>query len=225
MSTAAAALRTIITTWPELADALTTHSADTWPPAGRMSTHLTDLGLDDTPQRGARDGSGTGDAPAPCRIDILDTQRTVHTALVELADQIAAAVQRSPMSYAPTSWPAADQVRRNALANADVADPRRWRYRGTRPSAPYTALWLLARVTARPGPFNRLTDRHHHHIATVAAESVRRIEQALQLTRLSRPAGYPCFCGGDIHIHGGDGHPPTLACNRCGRSYTAPLAA
>ena len=129
------------------------------------------------------------------------------------------------MSYAPTSWPAADQVRRNALANADVADPRRWRYRGTRPSAPYTALWLLARVTARPGPFNRLTDRHHHHIATVAAESVRRIEQALQLTRLSRPAGYPCFCGGDIHIHGGDGHPPTLACTTCGRSYTPRLAA
>ncbi|MET9517016.1 hypothetical protein [Streptomyces sp. NPDC002994] len=227
MNTTAAArdLRTIISTWPNLADALDTRGGAHWPPAGRMADYLNDLDLLDVPQRGARDGSGTGESPAPLRIEILDTQRTVHAALVEVADHTAAAVQRSPMSFAPSSWPPADQARRNQLANADVADPRRWRYRGTRPGAQYTALWLLARVERRPGPFERLAEHHERHIANVATESVSRIDRALQLTRLTRPLTETCACGGVLTIGGGDGHPPAISCTRCGRTISAQLVA
>jgi hypothetical protein len=222
---AARDLRTIIATWPELTDALTTPRAANWPPAGRMSTHLAALDLDDVPQRGARDGSGTGESPAPCRIDILDTQRAVHVALVELADQTAASVQRSPMPGAPKSWSPADRSRRDALARADAVDRRRWRYRGTRPSAQYTALWLLARVEHRPGPFERLGESQQQHIVNVAGEAVRRIERALQLAELTALLTQLCGCGGSLQIVGGDGYVPAVVCTRCSRTSSGRVAA
>lgn len=210
--TAAADLRTIITTWPALADALTTQTGATWPPAGRMSTHLADLGLDDVPQRAARDGSGTREAPAPCRIDILDTMTAVHQQLLDCTDAVAEVVQRPPAGTELA------QMR-------DRAHPARWHWTGRRPDAPYAALWLLGRVQGAPGPFRPLTDRTTALIETTAADARNTIERALHLTRQARPIDHPCACGGVIHLYGGDGALPHLICAGCGRYHSAQLAA
>ncbi|MCX5112190.1 hypothetical protein OOK13_40355 [Streptomyces sp. NBC_00378] len=210
--TAAHDLHAIITTWPELADALTTQQGDTWPPAGRMTTHIRDRGLDDTPQRGARDGSGTGESPAPCRIDILDTMQAVHGQLLDCADVVAEVVQ-----VAPTG----DELARLRSAR----DPRRWRWTGRRPQAQYAALWLYGRVTGAAGPFRPLPDRARLLIEATGRDALSRIERALQLTRLSAAVDLPCSCGGEIRLHGGDGALPHLICSACGRYYSGQLAA
>lgn len=212
MTAAARHLHLIITTWPELDDALTTRVGDTWPPAGRMSQHIAQQHLDETPQRGARDGSGTGESPAPCRVDILDTMATVHGLLLDCADAVAEVVQ-----LAPAGDPLAEM--------RDRHDPRRWRWTGRRPEARYTALWLYGRVTSSPGPFRPLLERHQLLIADVARDALGRIERALQLTRVSRPVDFPCACGGVVCIHGGDGALPHLICSACGRYYSGQLVA
>lgn len=213
MTAAAQHLRTIITTWPELDDALTTQSGDTWPPAYRMSTHIAQRHLDDTPLRGARDGSGTGESPAPCRIDILDTMATVHEQLLDCADAVAEVVQLAPRTGDPLA-----EMR-------DRHDPRRWRWTGRRLEPRYTALWLYGRATGSPGPFRPLTERHQLLIETTARDALSRIERALQLTRLSQALDTPCSCGGVVHLHGGDGAVPNLICSRCGRYYSGQLVA
>lgn len=210
--TAAAHLRTIITIWPDLTDALTTQTGSSWPPAGRMTQHLAELGLDDEPQRRARDGSGTREAPAPCRVDILDTMAAVREQLLDCADAVAEIVQRAPAGTELS------QLRARH-------DPRRWHWTGVRPTAQHAALWLYGRVTGSPGPFRPLDDRTRQHITETASAALGRIERALQLTRLSRPAGILCSCGGTIHIHGGDGALPHLICAGCGRYYSGQLVA
>ncbi|MEU0634349.1 hypothetical protein [Streptomyces sp. NPDC005989] len=210
--TAAHDLHAIITTWPSLTDALTTQTGDTWPPAGRMTTHIRDRGLDDTPQRGARDGSGTGESPAPCRIDILDTMQAVHEQLLDTADAVAEVVQIAP---------AGDELTRLRSAR----DPRRWRFTGRRPEAQYTALWLYGRVTASPGPFRPLPTRSLLLIEETARDGLSRIGRALQLTRLTTAVDTPCSCGGRILLHGGDGGLPHLICSTCGRYFAGQLAA
>lgn len=229
---AAIHLRAIVTLWPLLDEAKTTQSPSSWPPAGRMSDYLKQLDELDMPQRGARDGSGTGEAPAPLRIHVLDTQRLVHAALVECADSVAECVQRRPMAMpAPrraavartrderVAW--ADHARRVQAAQDDAADRRRWRWTGTRPSAPYTALWLLARVLDRPGPFTPLADAQCRLVANVASGAAERIDHALQLARVTRPLGEVCICGGRLVVDGGDGHPPMVRCLGCHRRVTA----
>ncbi|MFE2936679.1 hypothetical protein [Streptomyces sp. NPDC059278] len=210
--TAAHDLHAIITTWPALADALTTQTGDTWPPAGRITTHIRDRGLDDTPQRGARDGSGTGESPAPCRIDILDSMQAVHEQLLDCADAVAEVVQLAP---------AGDELARLRSAH----DPRRWRWSGHRPDPQYTALWLFGRVQGAPGPFQPLPGRTRLLIDETAQTALSRIERALQLTRLTTAVDTPCACGGRILLHGGDGSLPHLICSACGRYFAGQLAA
>lgn len=210
--TAASDLHHIITTWPSLTDALTTQTGPTWPPAGRMTTHLADLGLDDEPQRRARDGSGTREAPAPCRVDILDTMTAVHEQLLDCADAVAEVVQRPPTGT-------------ELAMMRDRAHPARWHWTGTRPDAQYTALWLFGRVQGSPGPFRPLTAHTATLITDTAATALATIERALHLTRQARPIDHPCACGGIIHLYGGDGEAPHLICAGCGRYYSGAVAA
>ncbi|MFB8035897.1 hypothetical protein ACFC5Z_23700 [Streptomyces sp. NPDC056004] len=210
--TAAHDLHAIITTWPSLTDALTTQTGDTWPPAGRMTTHIRDRGLDDTPQRGARDGSGTGESPAPCRIDILDTMQAVHEQLLDCADAVAEVVQLDP---------AGNELDRLRSAR----DPRRWRFTGRRPEPQYVALWLFGRIQGAPGPFRPLPGRTRLLIEETARDGLSRVERALQLTRLTTAVDTPCSCGGRILLHGGDGGLPHLICSACGRYFAGQLAA
>jgi hypothetical protein len=167
-----------------------------------------------------RDPLQLGDRPTPVRLHILDTMRAVEAALTETADQVAAAVQRQPMPFAPSSWPAADRERRNQLARADVADPRRWRWTGHRRPASYAALWLLARIEARPGPFRALTVLETEQIAAVAAGACERVERALDIAAQRKTLEQRHDCGGRIDVHGGEGRPPVAHCTGCGRIWT-----
>ena len=169
-----------------------------------------------------RDPSQIGQRPVPISLRVYDTMRTIEAALAECADQTAAAVQNQPTPFAPSSWPAADRARRDAIARADLADPRRWRFRGTTPPAPYTALWLLGRVEHRRGPFRRLTEAQERHIGNVARESVARIEAVLDLADGKRELSsvHACACGGKIEVYGGAGATPVARCQSCGALWT-----
>lgn len=166
-----------------------------------------------------RDPIQLGERPAPLRIPIFDTMRAVENALVECADITAAEVQRSPMGLLPKSYPAADRTRRELLAMKDAADPRRWRYTGTR-TAPIAALWLLARVKRAAGPFTPLDEQQQARIATVAASAADRVERALDIAAQRRTLERRCACGGAIDVYGGEGRQPLAHCDGCGGIWT-----
>ncbi|WP_394434546.1 hypothetical protein [Streptomyces sp. SGAir0957] len=167
-----------------------------------------------------RDPGQLGQRPVPIRLFIADTMRAVEAALHTTADQIADSVQRQPIRPAPAAWPTADRARRNAVARGDALDPRRWRWSGTRRPVPYTALWLLARVEDRPGPFRKLTVREVEQIGVVAAGAADRIERALDIAAQRRTLAQRHECGGEIEMHGGEGKPPVARCGGCGRIWT-----
>lgn len=235
-ATTATHLRLIVTHWPNLTDALGTPNTITWPPSG-LRTYLTAIERADTEETEAarhrdattraHEGTPTplAPSPAPMSVTVYDTMRTVEAALIELADQTAAVVQRSPMAGAPRGWPQADRARRDQLAQADAIDPRRWKYTGRR-TAQYAALWLLARVQGAPGPFSPLTPGQEQHIARVAAGAAQRVERTLDLAARKERLDLPCpamrdgiVCGGRIDIHGGSGASPLAHCTACGRIW------
>ncbi|MFJ5259111.1 hypothetical protein ACIQAC_01370 [Streptomyces sp. NPDC088387] len=238
MSPTAAHLRTIALHWTDLTDALASTGTTTWPPAGRMSDYLSALDEADEELAEAarwqaaysrafldRDPAQLGATRPPLRIAILDTMRTVEAALTATADQVASVVQRSPMTAAPRGWPAADRARRDQLARADSADPRRWRYSGRR-TAPHSALWLLARAEGRPGPFRPLPDGERRLIANVAAEAAERVERALDITGRTAMVARPCpDCEGRIEMHGGAGADPVARCTECGHIWSSQVRA
>lgn len=226
MTTSSAAdLRSIITTWPDLTDALGA------PPQiggfGRglraYMAALEEADLEAAAELRAleRDPAQIGQRPIPIRLQVYETMRTVQAALLETADQIAAVIQRPAMSYAPRSWPANDKRRRDALAHADIVDPRRWHWTGTPPTAPYAALWLLGRVTGAGGPFRPLSTLQQAHVADVAAEARRRVERILDTGAATATLTPPCpDCGGTITVHGGAGASPLANCSSCGGIWT-----
>ncbi|MDX3398417.1 hypothetical protein [Streptomyces sp. ME01-18h] len=180
-----------------------------------------------------RDPMQLGDRPTPVRLHILDTMRAVEAALVHCADDIAHAAQRAPIA-GPTARrtathpyltqreadiAAADRARRQQLAHADLADPRRWRYTGRR-TASHAALWLLARVERAPGPCRRITDDEETRIGTVAAGAAARVERALDIAAQQRTLATPCpGCGGAVDVHGGEGRTPVAHCTGCGKIW------
>jgi hypothetical protein len=181
-----------------------------------------------------RDPLQLGDRPVPVRLHILDIMRQVEDALVQCADDIAAAAQRAPIA-GPTARrtavapyltqreadiAAADRHRRAELARADLVDPRRWRYTGDRRTAPHAALWLLARVQRAPGPCRRITEQEEQRIGHVAAGAAARVERALDIAAQQRTLEQRCACGGAIDVHGGEGRAPLAHCTGCGRIWS-----
>ncbi|MEU0133376.1 hypothetical protein ABZ172_04945 [Streptomyces sp. NPDC006296] len=239
MSTAAADLRAIATTWTDLHDALGAPGVINGFGRG-LSAYLAAadaLDADEVEARGhraaalhllERDPAQLGARPIPIRLSVYETMRTVQAALVECADQIAADVQRPAMGYAPRNWPANDRRRRDQLAHADIVDPRRWHWTGTPPTAPYAALWLLGRVQGAAGPFRPLTDAQQAHVASVAAEARRRVERILDTGAATAELAQPCPtvlangrpCGGTIRVYGGAGASPLANCSSCGGVWT-----
>ncbi|HET6356066.1 hypothetical protein [Streptomyces sp.] len=226
MTTTARHLRTIALTWTDLRDALGA-PAQLGAFGLGLRGYLATLDEYDAEEAAAlraleRDPAQLGERPVPIRLRVYDTMRSIQAGLAELADQIAAEVQREPVPFAPRDWPAAERARRNALARADLADPRRWRFRGNRPPAPYTALWLLARVEHRPGPCRRLNEAQQQHIGHVAREAVQRIEAVLDVADGCKELGdaHTCQCGGTIEVYGGAGATPCARCQGCGALWT-----
>lgn len=229
--TTAGNLFTVIRHWPDLKEALGAKSAPTWPPAGRMADFVRDVEqrdeqLDAEHQRAAelraleRDPAQIGERPIPIRLTVHETMRTVHQSLLDCADHIAASVQRPVMGLLPEGYPVADRQRRELLALKDRKDPRRWKWEGARPDAPYTAMWLLARVLGNPGPFRPLSVLQADHIAGVAKVAARRVEAALDVGEGTAQLAKPCpRCGGRLTVHGGAGATPVARCGSCGRVW------
>ncbi|MGW3570166.1 hypothetical protein ACWDSL_40945 [Streptomyces sp. NPDC000941] len=214
-------LQSIIDRWADLEDALSARQATTWPPVMGI-VHLV-LDDDERAEHAAERLDTAADAPGtrpvPLDLGIYDTMRAVEQDLVECADQTAALIQRSPMPYAPRDWPAADRARRDQLATADARDPRRWRYTGQR-SAPYSAAWLAARLEGLAGPFLPLSPARTARITAVATAAAERVETALRIARRRVPVVWPCpHCRGHLVVEGGDGQPPAVRCNSCGRTW------
>ncbi|NUK22047.1 hypothetical protein [Streptomyces lunaelactis] len=229
-------LRTIATTWTDLRDALGTPTTIGGLGHG-LRGYLTRLDQYDAEEAAAlraleRDPAQIGQRPIPISLRVYDTMRTVEAALVELADQTAAVVQRPPLTPMPArrGFYASerdrrigeeDRARRDALARADMADPRRWKLNGHR-TAPYAALWLITRIDRRPGPFDPLSEAQRHRIGVVAVGAVERIEAVLDLASGERELGgeHRCACGGKIKVYGGAGATPCANCLDCGALWT-----
>lgn len=223
-SSTAEHLTLIAVHWPDLADTLGTSTVTTWPPA-QLRTYLRQLDQHDAHEVHAarhldRSPDQIGATRPPLRIDILDTMRTVHAALIHCADQIAGSIQRPVMSLLPEGYPPADRARRAQLVYEDRTDPRRWSWTRTRPDAPRTALWLAARTQGAPGPFQPLTALQHDHIAAVARGAAERVERALDIGAQQRQLDQPCPCGGRITIRGGAAAAPVAHCRGCGEIWT-----
>ncbi|MER7047746.1 hypothetical protein ABT391_23170 [Streptomyces jumonjinensis] len=233
MTTTAGHLQSIAQLWPDLQDALGGRTQSTWPPV-TLHAYLAALDAEEIEaahHRAAalrqleRSPDQIGVRPVPIRLAVHDTMRMVETVLVQLADQIAANIQRSPLTDAPRSWPAADRARRDALARADREHPHRWRYTGTR-TAPQAALWLWARVEQIPGPCRPLTAQHQQRIATIAQGAADRIERVLDTGTRTAVLDAPCpDCSGRLTVTGGAGTTPIAHCTSCGRTWTTPTAA
>lgn len=209
---AATNLRTITKSWPLLADALTTAAPTGWPPTMGTAALLADR---DDPELAVPAGQ------PPIRVAIVDAEHSITELLVDTADVIAADIQRDPISRAPRDWPPADRARRDALAAEDAANPRRWRFTGTR-TAPHAATWLHNRLVSLPGgPFRPLALHHVRHVVTAAQKAAQQLERALGHARLTTEVDTPCpDCTGRIRLHGGDGTPPAARCHDCGRTWT-----
>jgi hypothetical protein len=223
-------LAVVATHWRHLEDALGTPSVASWPPSG-LRAYLGNLGAEEEAEARAwkaealraleRSPEQLGRTEPPLRLTVLETMTTVTDTLVDLADVTAAAVQRSPMSRAPRTWPAAERARRDLLAMEDAADPRRWRYTGPPRTAVQAALWLLAQQQGVRGPWRPLTEQQRHSIETTARHTAEQVERVLDLAARREPLAHPCDrCGGTIHIHGGSGVVPLAHCKKCGRIWT-----
>jgi hypothetical protein len=236
MSTSAADLRTIATTWADLNEAL--GAPATIGGFGRglraYMAALDETDLDAAAELRAleRDPAQIGQRPIPIRLQVYATMRTVEAALTGCAAAVAEHVQRAPIAMpAPrraavartradrVAWD--DHARRIRMAQQDAADPRRWKWTGTPPSAPYTALWLLARVEGKPGPFRPMQDAQHRHITAVAAEARARVERILDTGAEEAELSHPCpNCKGTIRVYGGAGTSPLANCADCGGVWT-----
>lgn len=219
MTTTATQLRRLAVLWPDLEDALGTHTSS-WPPAS-LRHYLTALEQHDDTTAGLRalerNPEQLGARPVPINLGVHDTMRTVHAALLETCDRIAAVSQRALIQPAPPNWPTKDRIRRNRIAAADARDPQRWSFSSDRTPI-RAAMWLCARAEGRRWPGRILEEEQLRHMARVAAEALRRIEAALDIADASRElsADYPCQCGGRFEIYGGNGARPCARCKACG---------
>lgn len=228
-SLAAHHLAAIRTLWPHLDDALDQPRA-AWYGVG-LNAYLQRLDQHDRAEAAGlraleRDPQQIGETAAPLNLTVLDAARLVETTLVHLADTIAPQITRNAIGHAPADWAArgwtrADRDHRNAQADREQGDPRRWRHVGLR-TAEYAAGWLLARVENREGPFWTLTAAQHHHIEIVAAGCAARIETALGLLGQEYTAALPCpGCAGRVLVTAGGGGDPEARCaGDCGRVWT-----
>lgn len=231
MTTTATHLRTVALHWRDLQDALgqpAIHHGFGIGLHGHLAAleeHHADRTLIDATlarldERADSSPDAPGQRPIPIRLAVHETMRIVREQLLQCADQIAGSVQRPVMGLLPDGYPPADRARRELLVMQDRNDPRRWSWTSTRPDAPYTALWLLARVQGAPGPFRPLAPLQLDHITGVARSCADRVEAALDIAAQRRTLEQRHDCGGRIDVHGGEGRPPVAHCVGCGRIWT-----
>lgn len=225
--TAATDLQHIATNWPLLRELLAARTPNIWPPAGRMTDHQRDLDQLDTEieqlhqqaaiERAERTALAPGQRPAPLRVAILDLLADLDTELIQLADEIASAVQRPAFTTTIRSASPNDQVARSLalMGLKDQQDARRWRYNMTGRTGATAATWLAGRLDGADGPFAPLSDQQRIRIATTAASCRARLDRTIGADGPTRtPLGQTCGCGGQLEMLTGPGA-PVIRCTRC----------
>ncbi|MGD6761378.1 hypothetical protein ACOKM5_20805 [Streptomyces sp. BH097] len=219
--TAADDLATITDRWPSLAEAAGTRPVTGWPPIMGIARILDD---EERAQYAAERADTAPDAPGPrptpVDVDVLDVMNTIEQGLCTTADWLASRVQR-PVMTVPTGRGWSDEAHRQAVLAAakDAADPRRWKYQGER-TAIAAAVWLAFRLADAPGPFRALDEGERLAVEKVAAMGVELLHRTLGEQRRTEPVPQPCpVCRGQLVVEGGDGLPPVVRCEDCGRSW------
>ncbi|MDH6134640.1 hypothetical protein P3T37_004044 [Kitasatospora sp. MAA4] len=237
---AVAQLCTVRREWGALLVAVETPPAAAWPPA-QLSTHLAQqLSADVEPLVADRAPLTLREHPAPLNLAALDAAVRVETLLFDLADTLAAGVQR-PIARQRISSPGRPAVWADDLT--DASDPRRWVYRSPtdpgsrRHGAHFAAMWVEGRLldedttpereanyTVRPALFGLLPDHLRHEAIRTAGQCERLVLRVLELDARSTPIeGRPCpWCAGDLMLHTADGQAPRVTCGS-GPTCPAPL--
>ncbi|ARF55988.1 MULTISPECIES: hypothetical protein [Actinomycetes] len=216
---AVAALRTVRELWGDLLLAIETpRPDDVWPP--RQLSHLLRPVADEVLDVVERAPLVLREHPAPLNLDALDAGLAVERQLFDLADTLAAAVQRAPLD-----------------------DPRRWTFRS--PTDPgsrahglhWAAVWIEGRVLDEDttpehyagvpfdaAPFAPLPEYLLHEAWTTARVCADRVLRALDLDhRSTLVPGRPCpWCAGQLTLHTGPDEPPTVTCST-GPACSAPV--
>lgn len=216
-------LDTITERWTTLAEAAGTRTVTSWPPAMGITRLLDEEERQAlAEERADTNPDAPGPRPTPVDVNVLDVMTTIETGLVTAADWLASRVQR-PVVTAATGRGWSDDLHRQVvlLAAKDAADPRRWRFTGQR-DAPAAAEWLALRLRAAPGPFRALDEGEQEAVARVAAMGVEMVRRTLGEARRTEAVPEPCPapCGGQLVVEGGDGTPPVVRCEDCGRTWT-----
>lgn len=216
------ALRTIRGQWAALLLAIETPPADHWPP--RQLAHTMREG-DDELLVEDRAPLVLREHPAPLNLGALDTGRAVERLIFDLADTLAAAVQRTEQGD-PRAWES---------ANPSAPDSRR--AAGSRAHGLHWAcVWIEGRVQdedtapeheldgalAAP-PFEVLPLYLLHEARRTARLAETRVLRALGLDRRETPLPEPCpWCAGELILHSAPDGPPSVTCAG-GRGCSAPV--
>ncbi|MYV44951.1 hypothetical protein GT031_04840 [Streptomyces sp. SID2888] len=216
---AAEDLRAVREQWGDLLTAISRQPRAEWPPRDNITALLAETDDEPTGPTIGRIPLTLREHPAPLNLDALDAALSVERDLFELADRIAAAVQRPVRRRPDLSIVTGRPPRRRPrmlVDRADRDDPARWHYQA--PTSPgsrqyglhWAAVWVEGRVIGedsgdlfRPLPL-RLLDE--------AAATVRRaratVEKALNRDGQPTPLDDPCpWCGGRLTAHTRSGDP------------------
>lgn len=169
--------------------------------------------------------------PAPANLDALDAAVSVERRLFDLADTLAAAVQRPIRRWHAPTLSNPDARLEDA---GDAADPRRWRYPS--PTGPgsrayglhWAAVWCEGRVLGEDTAgdlFDVLPEHLLAEAAGIASRAAQRIERALGRDRRALTLDRPCpWCGGPLTGWTGPGGPAEaeVTCGT-GTACTAPV--
>ncbi|MEU9606404.1 hypothetical protein [Streptomyces sp. NPDC048057] len=217
------ALRTVRELWGELLLAIETPPADVWPP--RQLAH-TLRAADDEQLVADRAPLVLREHPAPLNMTALDTGLAVERMLFDLADTLAAAVQRAETGD-PRRWefqqPGATDARRTAGSRAHGLH--------------FASVWIEGRVldedtgpeqqldgTPTAPPFEPLPPHLLHEARRTARVAEGRLLRTLGLDRRSTPVpDQRCpWCGGELTLHSAPDEPPTVTCS-VGSECAAPV--
>jgi hypothetical protein len=240
--TAVQQLREIREQWGDLLHAITVPPPAVWPPVQPSVQHLV---RDDDAATGPQVGRlplVLRQHPAPANLTALDAAVAIEQALFDLADVIAAAVQRPTRLrwtgiYTRTNGPL------YAEEGADHGEPDRWhtatvrdigRGQAASPGSRalgihWCAVWLESRLlgddgSARGDLFSPMPPVLIEEAAEVVAEAHRVLLAALGRDERAIPASEPCpWCHGTLTTRTTSGDPDdmTITCDT-GPSCTAP---
>ncbi|WP_405561899.1 hypothetical protein [Streptomyces sp. NBC_01180] len=230
---AAEHLRSIREQWGDLLAAIEQPPAAEWPPRENREFDLpAPADLDDQLAAIGRMPLVLREHPAPLNLDALDAATDVERALFELADQIAAAVQR-PVRRAnvATITRSGQPFTRIVEDVSDRADPARWHYQA--PTSPgsrayglhWAAVWIEGRILGEDtgGLFAHVPARLLDEAAAVTRSARRAVERALGRDGRTTTLGRACpWCGGQLAGRTRSGGEPSVTCST-GYGCSAPV--